>query len=78
MLIDLDIDSNPLSIQKYQYTPSKVFKGTPKNEIFYKKNNINVANDPKMEDLLPKIIQPITLNIIRPWSPRCSSTVEFL
>ena len=41
-------------------------------------NNVNVASGPKVQNVFFNTIQPVSLDIIKPWSVTCPSTVESL
>ena len=41
-------------------------------------NNVNVASGPKVQNIFFNTIQPVSLDIIKPWSVTCPSTVESL
>ena len=55
----------------------KVFKGTAKKFDLIE-NKINVASDPKVQNCFFNTIQPVSLDIIKPWSVTCPNTLESL
>ena len=83
LLIDGDIESNPGSTQNDCKSPVahpdkiKMFKGTPK-KCDHSENNVNVASGPKVQNCFFNTIQPVRLDIIKPWSVTFPSTVESL
>ena len=80
-LIDGDIESNPEPAQNDCKYPVgcpkkiKVFEGTAeKCDLIESK--VNVASDPKVQNCFFNTIQPVSLDIIKPWSVTCPSTLE--
>ena len=55
----------------------KVFEGTAK-KCDLTENKVNVASDPKLQNCFFNNIQPVSLDIIKPWSVTCPSTLESL
>ena len=82
-LIDADIESNPGPTQNDCKSPVghpkkiEVFQGTAK-VCNLTENKINVASDPKVQNCFLNTIQPVSLDIIKPWSVICPSTLESL
>ena len=78
ILIDGDIESNPGPPKKYPNGCSKNVKvsiGTPKMCDFIENINFIVASsDLKIQNSFWN--QPVNLNIIKPWSVTCPSTME--
>ena len=54
-----------------------MFKGTAK-KCDLTENKVNVASDPKLQNCFFNNIQPVSLDIIKPWSVTCPSTLESL
>ena len=54
-----------------------MFKGTAKM-CDLTENKINVASDPKVQNCFLNTIQPVSLDIIKPWPVICPSTLESL
>ena len=54
-----------------------MFKGTAKKGDVTE-NKVNVASDPKVQNYFFNAIQPVNLDIIKPWSITCPSTLESL
>ena len=83
LLIDGDIESNPGSTQNDCKFPVgypkkiKVFKGKGK-KCDLTENNVNVASVPKVQNCFFNKIQPVSLDIIKPWSVTCPSTLKSL
>ena len=73
LLIDGDIESNAWPTKNDCKSPVgwpkkiKVFKVTTK-KCDLSENNINVASDPKVQNCFFNTIQPVSLEIIKPWS----------
>ena len=44
----------------------------------FTENKVNVASDPKVQNCFSNTIQPVSLDIIKPWSVTCPSTLESL
>ena len=79
LFIDGDIESNPEPTQKSLSGHSvkiKLFKRASKKCDFIENIYFNVASDPKIQNSFLNTIQPISLNIINPWSVTCPRTVE--
>ena len=80
---DDDIESNPGPIQNDCKSAVghpkkvKVFKGTAKKSDFGK-NNVNIASDSKVQKGFLNTIESVSLDIIKPWSVTCPSTLESL
>ena len=55
----------------------KKFKRTAK-KCDLTENKVNVASDPKVQNCFFNTIQPVSLDIIKPWSVTCPSTLESL
>ena len=83
LLTDGDIESNPGPTQNDCKSPVgcpkkiKVFKGTAE-KCDLTENKVNVASDPKVQNCFFNAIQPVSLDIIKPWSVACPSTLESL
>ena len=83
LLIDDDVESNPGPTQNDCKSPVghpkkiKVFKGTAR-KCDLTENKVNVASDPKVQNCFFNTIQPVSLDIIKPWSVTCPSTLESL
>ena len=75
------MESNPGSTQNDCKSPVgllgkiKVFKGTAK-KCDLSENNVNVASDPKVQSCFLSAIQPVSLDIIKPWLVTCPCTLE--
>ena len=54
-----------------------MFKGTAE-KCDLTENKVNVASDPKVQNCFFNAIQPVSLDIIKPWSVACPSTLESL
>ena len=54
-----------------------MFKRTAKN-CDLTENRVNVTSDPKVQNCFFNTIQPVSLDIIKPWSVTCPSTLESL
>ena len=54
-----------------------MFKGTGKKWDL-SENNVNVASGPKVQNCFFNTIQPVNLDIIKPWSIICPSTLKSL
>ena len=82
-LIDGDIQSNPGPTQNNCKSPvrhpkkNKLFNGTAK-KCDLSENNVDVGSGPKVQICFFNTIQPVSLNIINPWSVTCPSTLESL
>ena len=82
-LIHGDIESNLGPTQNDCKSPGgcpkkiKVFEGTAK-KCDLTENKVNVASDPKVQNCFFNTIQPVSLDIIKPWSVTCPSTPESL
>ena len=68
------MESNPGPTQNYCKFPV----GHPKKIKVFKRINVNVASDLKVQNCFFSTIQPVSLNIIKPWLVTCPSTVESL
>ena len=83
LLIDGDIESNPGPSENDCKSPVgnpkkiKAFKGTAK-KCDLSENNVNVASCPKVQNCFFNTIQPVSLDIIKPRSVTCPSTLESL
>ena len=83
LLIHGDIESNLGPTQNDCKSPVgrpkkiKVFEGTAK-KCDLTENKVNVASDPKVQNCFFNTIQPVSLDIIKPWSVTCLSTLESL
>ena len=83
LLIDDDVESNPGPTQNDCKSPVgrpkeiKVFKGTAR-KCDLTENKVNVASDPKAQNRFFNTIQPVSVDIIKPWSVTCPSTLESL
>ena len=83
LLVDGDVESNPGPTQNDCKSPVghpkkiKVFKGTAE-KCDLTENKVNVASDPKVQNCFFNTIQPVSLDIIKPWSVTCPSTPESL
>ena len=83
LLIDSDTESNPGPSQNDSKSPVghpkkiKAFKGTAK-KYDLSEHNVNVASGPKLQNCFFNTIQPVGLDIIKPWSVTCPSTLESL
>ena len=55
----------------------KVFKGTVKKRDL-SENNANVTSVPKVQKCFFNTIPPVSVDIIKPWSVTCPSTLESL
>ena len=83
LLTDGGTESNPGPTQNDFKSPIghlkkiKVFKGTAK-KCDPSENSVNVASDPKAQNCFFNRIQPVSIDIIRPWSVTCPSTLESL
>ena len=81
LLINGEIESNPWPTQNDCKSPVglpkkiKVFKGTAK-KCDLSENNVNVASGPKIQNCFFNTIQPVSLDIIKPWSVTCPGTEE--
>ena len=82
LLTDGDVESNPGPTQNDCKSPVgrpnkiKVFKGTAE-KCDLTENKVNVASDPKVHCFF-STIQPVSLDIIKPWSVTCPRTLESL
>ena len=54
-----------------------MFEGTAK-KCDLTEDKVNVASDPKVQNCFFNIIQPVSLDVIKPWSVTCLSTLESL
>ena len=54
-----------------------MFKGTAK-KCDLSENNVNVASGSKLQSCFFNTIKPVSLDIIKPWSVTCPSTLESL
>ena len=81
--MDGEIESNPGPTQNDCKSPvgrSKkicVIKGTAK-KCDISENNVNVTIIPKVQNCFFNTIQPVSLDIIKPWSVTCPSTLGSL
>ena len=75
-------ESNPGPTQNNCKSPRgqskriKVFKGTPNKCDLCEKIIFNVVSSPKVQNAFSNAVQPVTLNIIKPWSVICHDTTE--
>ena len=76
LLIDGDIESNPGPTQN----DCKSSVGRPKKIKLFtgSAKKCDVASDPKIQNCFFNAIQPVSLDIIKPWSVSCPSTLESL
>ena len=83
LLLDSDVESNPGPTQNDCKYPVghpkkiKVFKGTAK-KFDLTEIKVNVASDLKVQNCFVNTIQPVSLDIIKPRSVTCPSTLESL
>ena len=83
LLTDGDVESNPGPTQNDckspVWRPKKIkgFKVTAK-KCDLTESKVNVASDPKVQNCFFNTIQPVSLDIIKPWSVTCPSTPESL
>ena len=83
LLTDGDAVSNPGPTQNDCKSPVghpkkiKAFKGTAK-KCDLSENNVNVANVPTVQNCFFNTIQPVSLDIIKPWSVTCLNILESL
>ena len=54
-----------------------MFKGTEK-KFDLSENNVNVASDPRVQNYFFNTIQPVGLDITKPWSVSCPNILESL
>ena len=54
-----------------------MFKGTAE-KCDVTEYKVNVASDPKVENCFFNTIQPVSLDIIKPWSVTCPSTLRVI
>ena len=78
-----DIESNPGPSQNHCKSPVgcpkkiKAFKGTAK-ECDLTENNVNIAGGPKVQTCFFNSVQPVSLDIIKPWWVTCPTALESL
>ena len=77
LLIDGDIESNLGPSPVGHPKKIKASKGTAK-KCDLSENNVNVASGPKVQNYFFNTIQTVSLDIIKPWSVTCPSTLESL
>ena len=83
LLVDGDVESNPGPTQNDckspVWRPKKIkgFKVTAK-KCDLTESKVNVANDPKVQNCFFNTIQPVNLDIVKPWPVTCPSTPESL
>lgn len=56
----------------------EVFKGTPNKCNLIGKIIFNVVSGQKVQNIIFKAVQPVSLNIIKPWSVACPDIIESL
>ena len=77
---DVDTESNPWPAQNDCKSAvecpkkNKMFKGTAK-KCDLSENSINIDSDPKVQTCLFNAVESISLDIVKPWSVTCPSTL---